>query len=353
MNDSSNAKSTFATPEAGQLPSGKQEFYPEIEYSTMKTPGHLASSITPEIVANARATFKLGFHYWDKLNSTSVAIDKFTFAVLEVYAAIEGSKETEPGKWINYFSNYVKNSRNEPFALFQKGIKRPIMKGFYTPKKDENDVPKLIDNGVPNNLPNGAGFHQHFILYWIEGDRIMDLPLTTMVSREIKESISRAEARAGRKVKPDRVNLFALADGGAFWGFEVTKFRRVNKDGTPHDGRSEMFLVPDFNSGVIKAEGDGANPELYAICAGHQATIRAAYEAEKVRRAKFGVENSTTEQTETAAPGNDANFPTDQQGGTFRQQHDNFQKRQDTPPADPFPSYEAPPPPTNFDDLPF
>lgn len=324
-----NNTSPFATPDAGNLSTGKQEFFPLVEYSTMKTPANFVSDVNKEKVAHARANFKLGFHYYDKDGGARVAIDKFSFVVLEVYSSLSGFRETYAGSgtYISYFSNYVKNSREEQFALFEKGVKRPIAVGFYQGKQNDGDFAKLIGTaGNVQKIPDGAGFQQHFIVYWIEGQKIMDFKLTTMVSREIKSAIARAEASAGRKVKADRVNLFALADGGAFWGFSVTKFRRANKDGADYDGRGEMYLVPEFVSGVVKTEGAGANPELWATCNLHQSEIRAGYEAEKTRRARFGMDNATgpddatsgTKTTSTPPSYGNQNFPPEQPGNAQR-----------------------------------
>lgn len=369
-----NNTSPFAAPDAGNLQSGKQEFFPQLEYSTMKTPANFVVDVTPTKVADARANHKLGFHFYDKDAGAKVAVDKFSFVVLECYSGISGSCETSAGSntWVSYYSNYVRNSKTEPFALWEKGIKRPIASGYYDGKKNDYDFAKLLrmpripDNEAVNTrpdgcvkIPAGAGFHQHFIVWWIEGQRIMDLKLTTMVSREIKNAIARAEATAGRKVKPDRVNLFALADGGAFWGFTVTKFRRATKEGLDYAGAGEMYLVPEFVSGVVKTEGVGANPELHAECVGYQSQIRANYAAEKERRARYGVENASAEAdpnpVQSAPPANgDQNFPSEYREPTNHDQGRtigngttgggiDFSKHKNT----------DTPPPHNDDDLPF
>lgn len=334
-----NTNSPFATPDAGNLNSGRRTYYPEVEYSAMKTPENFVADVTPEKVATSRANFKLGFHYFDNDETVKsrVAIDKFSFVVLEVMSSISGYRETQSGQpGIKYYSNQVVNSQVEPFALFEKGIKRPIATGFYSGKKHDNDFAKLVkypkttENEVLNaqhgnfaKIPDGAGFNQHFICWWIEGGRVIDLKLSTMVSREIKVAISNAEAAAGRKVKPENVKTFALAQGGAFWGFSVVAFKKVTKDGADYDKRGEMFLVPKFVSGVVKTEGNGANPDLHARCAELQKQIRAEYALEVERRSKYGNEvNSSTEGGNELQPAyfpqsstNDGNFPAENPGG--------------------------------------
>lgn len=363
MDNTTTSQSHFATPDAGNLPSGGRTYYPEVEYSAMKTPENFVADVTPEKVATSRANFKLGFHYYDNDETVKarVAIDKFSFVVLEVMSSVSGYRETQPGQpGIKYHSNQVVNSNTEPFALFEKGIKRPIATGYYSGKKDDNDFAKLVKypkiqandelNKQPGNftkIPDGAGFNQHFICWWIEGQRIIDLKLSTMVSREIKIAISNAEAMAGRKVKPERVKTFALAQGGAFWGFTVTAFKCVTKDGLDYDKKGEMFLVPKFVSGVVKTEGNGANPELHSICTDLQKQIRAEYALEVERRARFGVASvaatgSDLQPEHDGQPSNtDYHFPDAMPGG----QAIDFTKRMnDAPP---------PPPAEQGDDLPF
>lgn len=364
-----NQTSQFANPEAGSLSSGRFEIPPEVEYAAMKTPQTFVSDVTKEKVASARAAFKLGFHFYDRELETParVAIDKFSFVVLEVFSGVAGYRETQPGQpGISYFSNLVKNSKFEQLAIWEKGIKRPIAKGFYKGKRNENDFAKLtkfpptqendLINGQPGNfvkVPDGAGFHQYFFVWWIEGQRLLNLKLTTMVSREIKESISRAEARSGRRVKPDNVKLFSLAESTAFWGFEVTAFRRATKDGMDYANQGEMFLVPKFECGVVTASGNGSNAELHANCFGLQTQIRADYANEVERRKQFGVEDAAAETTgqpnqqgalgyESIAANppqhGDHNFPVDYREST---NHNQGRTIQDAPP------------PAPDDDLPF
>lgn len=201
--------------------------------------------------------------------------------------------------------------------------------GFYEGKKNgDTDFAKLVTSPavIENDrvikertvvkLPDGVSFNQHFICWWIEGQRVIDLKLSTMVSREIKLAISEAERLAGRNVKPERVKTFALAQGGAFWGFSVVKFKRVSKDGMDYANKGEVFLVPGFVSGVVKTEGVGANPVLHAHCVELQLKIRTDYALEVERRKKFGVANVVPPSTENqpftgGGRGNDSNFPSE------------------------------------------
>lgn len=361
-----NNTSPFASPDAGNLQSGTRTYYPEVDYSAMKTPENFVDDITPEKVAHSRATFKLGFHFWDSDAKQRVAIDKFSIVVLEVVSSVGGYRETQAGQpGIKYSSNQVLNSSIEPFALFEKGIKRPVVVGFYEGKKNgDTDFAKLVTSPavIENDrvikertvvkLPDGVSFNQHFICWWIEGQRVIDLKLSTMVSREIKLAISEAERLAGRKVTPERVKTFALAQGGAFWGFTVTKFKRVSKDGMDYAKKGEVFLVPGFVCGVVKTFGVGANPELHAVCAELQQKIRADYAVEVERRKKFGVANVVPVSAENqpfagGSHGNDSDFPTEPPSRHANQQTGSgidFAKRMEQTPE---------PTPQPVDDLPF
>lgn len=336
----------FAPPDAGQLPGCKQEYYPVVNYAAMKTPETFASQVNAATLTEARQKCKAGFYFYDKEAGKNIPIDRFSFAILEVYSGISGSRETNSGEWISYFSNYVKDSRTEPFTLFEKGIKRPVATGFYQGKKSETDYTKLVVAGIETRIPEGAKFRLHMIVYWLEGDRILDLELSASVSREMKDAISKAEFAAGRNVKPDRVNLYSLCDGTAFWGFSVQKFRKADKEGKDYAGKGDLYLFPEFFAGVVKNEGSGGNPELWQKCHTKQAEIRANYEAEVERRKRFG----------------DAQPPQVQPEKQDAFGADNYARPQQPAQQQPAPQYAPAPPSTPFaplendlpdDDLPF
>lgn len=274
----------FASPEKGDVPTDRKNF-PTVEYSTLKTGAALVKAVTKEVIEDALATSKLGFHFWDKEagdNGEKVLIKDFTFVVLEVYSQLGGQIETGPKTFDRYYSNKIKDTREEPFVLYKAGEDKPIAKGLYSilkgDKKDSNRFPRLI--------PKEVNFEQVFVIYWIEGDRVLNLKLTTMVSREIKTAISNAEATVGRKSNPDNIKLFGLADTGNLWGFKFDTYRRAEKDGS--DWKSgELYFVPKFYAGVVKGEGPNANPKLLETCLLLQSEVRAEYAEIVKRRAAY------------------------------------------------------------------
>lgn len=352
----------FANPTAADLPVGKMEFYPVVEYAAMKTPELSAHLVDAAYVKNAREKFKAGFNFWDKDanegTGARISIDKFTFVVIETYSALTGYVEGGAGqKSVSYYSNSVKDSSVEPFSLWMKGVKKPIMSGYYRGKKTPNDSVKLcvkpnteanLDfNLQPVNhsvVPAGVSFHQHFIVWWVEGERLLELKLTTMISREIKNAISAAYGRANRKVKPESVNLFKLAEN-SLWMFKVTGFARMTKDGDPYEQKGDMFLLPKFECGIVPEKiGDEPNP-FFDSMREHQTAIREAYAAEKQRRAKFTrADGSVDTDAITNVATDDASFPTSEHpatGGGI-----DFNKRINTQPPVDAPAF-------NGDDLPF
>lgn len=294
----------FANPTNADMPAGQMEYHPLVDYAAMKTAEMYVGTVTTELCKEARSKFKLGFHFWDSKanegNGARIAIDKFSFVVIETYSAISGYVEKQAGQpGDSYYSNNVKDSKLEPFTLFKKGQKKPVMSGYYMGKKSETDTVKLCAkpniesndafNAKAENhviVPKGVSFHQHYLVWWIEGNRMLELKLTTMISREIKNAVSEAFGRSSIKKSPDSINLFRLADK-SLWMFIVKSFKKVTKDGQPYNGKGEMFLVPLFECGTIPENTESAENSFYDEMRSIQAEVREQYEAEKVRRQQY------------------------------------------------------------------
>jgi len=322
----------FANPTAADMPTSGQEFLPVVEYAAMKTPALAAKGVDAAYVSEARRLFKAGFNFWDKTanegSGARVNIEAFTFVVLETYSALSGYVENGSGQTgLSYYTNHVKDSSTEPFSLWVKGQKRPVATGYYRGKKSEHDTVKLCKlpntdenlafNSRPENhfvVPTGVSFHQHFVVWWQQAERELDLKLSTMISREIKGAISEAYTRAGQKVSPDRVNLFKLAEK-SLWMFVCKGFKKCTKDGAAWSGTGEMFLLPIFECGVLpEMIGDVTN-HMYTHCRALQSGIRASYEAAKAKRATYA--QAETQNDAQAAPPpqqqeSRANFPTNE-----------------------------------------
>lgn len=302
----------FGAPEAGDLPVDRK-YYPVVEYGTMKTPQLSAKHITKEMINEALATCKLGFSFWDKDAGQRIHVgDGFTFVVLDVFSQISGQKEIGPKTYERYYSNKVKDSRSEPFAIFRQGEKRPIEKGLYQELKGDEK------KGIASRIPKGCSFHLVFVIYWIEQNRVLNLKGSVLVSQQMKRAIAQAEASVGRAKKESEVSLFALADSPtAFWGFKFQTYTRVNKEGQEYKDSGDVYFVPVFYTGTVKPDGANANPDLFAICKAHQDAIRQEYQAMKERRKQYGDEVDVDDHSVAGTPvEEDGRFPTEEQTTT-------------------------------------
>jgi len=277
----------FGSPESGDLSKERKNF-PVVEYATFKTPGTLAKHITKAMIDDALATNKLGFSFWDKDQAQRIHVGNgFTFVVTEVYSQISGKNEISTGVFETFYSNKVKDSRTEPFAIFRQGEKKPVIKGLYSELKGDKA------KNIPSKLPKGCSFHLVFVIYWLEGSRVLNMKVSVMVSAQLKEAIAAAERAVGRDTKASEVNLFGLAEK-SLWGFKFNTYRRVDKEGNDYQS-GDLYFVPVFYAGVVKPEGQNANPELYNLCRELQTEVRLQYQEQVERRKRYGDEVVTDE----------------------------------------------------------
>lgn len=298
------ANNPFGAPDKGDLPLEKVS-YPVVEYGTFKTPSTLAKHLTKAMIDEALATNKLGFSFWDKEQTARIHLGQTaTFVVLEVYSQISGKKEIAPNVLESYYSNKIRDSRTEEFAIFRQGEKRPIIKGLYADLKGDKT------KGIPSKLPEGCGFHLVFVVYWLEGSRVLNLKVSVMVSAQLKQAIAVAEQSVHRKTKASDVSLFGLADTGSLWGFQFQTYKRVDKEGKDYEGTGDLYFVPVFYAGVVKNEGPNANPDLYAICKENQATVRLQYQQMIERRKRYGEQTIDDDHADAnVSSGGDERFP--------------------------------------------
>lgn len=287
-------KNPFDVPPEGAIPAQAIEFL-RVEYAALKTPEAYANQANSAVLSENEAKGKLGFSYWDKEAAARVAINPFTFVVLEVYSIISGSVQEANGDWTQFYSNRIKDSRTEEFLVWNGG-RDPIAKGIYS--------------NIKNSLPKGAGFHVNLIAWCVELGRLIEIKTTAGVSRQIQRAISEAEARAGRKRNPERISLFGLADTELFWGFQFKAYLKQDKDGNEYNGKGELYFAPEFYAGTIQANSGTQYAALYAICKEQRDAIRAAYEDRKKR---FANKPDQEVKQEEQIPIQDGNlFPTEE-----------------------------------------
>lgn len=284
-----------------------------IDYAANKTPENYARMAEGQILEDAKASGKLGFSYWQRSeyegeSGQKITLPNFTFYLLEVYSALSGMSG-EGANRINYYSNKVKDSRAEPFVLFDGG-KEPIRKGIYSE--------------IKGALPQGVGFHLHFIGYCPDIDRVIDLKITAAVQRGIANALVESAKRSGKNKTAKQISLFGLADNDLIWGFRQTGFVKETKDGSPYAGKGELYFSPSFVCGIV----DPSKPERFEIhrkCCELQSQVRANYEERKSKYAGAKVvaehtpsmpndsgytqQGATRQQSAPAAAVNDGYFP--------------------------------------------
>ena len=278
----------FDDPNDGSFQTSRLEFL-RLDYSALKTPeSFAAAAANPETIAASVEGCKLGFHYYDKAEGVRKSVQNIQFVVLESYSVISGMTGPDNDK-VNWWSNRVKDSRTEQFKVFAAGNKSPQFSGKYSE--------------IKGSLPAGVGFHIHLICYSITQGELVEMKLTSGLSRAIKNAMAEAGRRVGKNMKADSISLFAIADTD-MWGFAFKDFARETKEGEPYTGRGELYHVPIFAAGIVTP---ARSAELYNKCRDLQTQIRAQYAADKQR---YSAPQAEADPAPTTAAQYDPLFPT-------------------------------------------
>lgn len=272
----------FSPPPEGAVQTSNTQFL-SVNYSASRTPENFANSASVEVLYNALQKGKLGFHFYDKEAGQNKPISPFTFVVLEVYSAISGFEERANGDKISYWSNRVRDTRTEPFAVFDGG-KKPFITGVYSEIKPQ--------------LPDAAKWGMFLACYCVELETTVEVKVTAGVQRAMQKAIAAAEQAVGRRAKWDSVRLFNIASNDHLWIFRHTPFadgqfftdafERETKDGSPYMGKGDLYFSPILKGGVLQPIGNAL--QLHTICADLQNQIRREYDDRKQR---FGKPDAT------------------------------------------------------------
>ena len=241
-----------------------------IDYSAGKTPAQYVDYNTPEKLGQLVSEAKLGFSYYDKEKQQKYLVDKFTFAVLEVYSKITG----KDGQGYMYWSNPVKDSRTEQFRVMMSGIERPIETGLYSQIKER--------------LPQGVGFHLHFLAFCVELDKVVEIKMSATLQRGIERAMIASAAKVGKKIKPAEkgkpggINFFTLAENDVLNGYSFTgDYTMLDIDGNEWKAGKDAYYSPNFHHGIINPTGK--NVELHSRCVDLQNRIRTQYADSKAK----------------------------------------------------------------------
>jgi len=211
----------------------------QLDYKAGKTPQNYAGSATPE-VAGAK------FHYYDKDVKAKVDFAlPSTLIICDVLSGISGTIEEE-GRYSNFYSNKVRDSRNEAMRLYMSGIDRSLITGLYGQIKSE--------------LPKGAKYQMYLLCLEPASKNVFLVSVGATLSDQIKRAIG-----ARSSTNPDKVNLFGLFEISTKWWFLKLsgKFEKVTKEGKPYDGKGDLFFVPQMSAGVFHADNQ---PDAHELC---------------------------------------------------------------------------------------
>lgn len=203
-----------------------------VDYAAGKTPEQF---VTDGLMANLLEKGKLGFSFWDKKLDTDVRFTDLMFYHLATFWQIRGEVFDAGGKkTVEYWSNYVLDSRTEEFTVYSSGQRGPIAKGLY--------------EEIRKRLPKGAERTVLMAIYEPFHDEIMLLPLPYLLSQGIKASMAGAY-----DTSPSKISLFGIPED-SFWGFRHKGYGQVSKSAEQYAGKGDMFFMPMFYSGVIREE---------------------------------------------------------------------------------------------------
>lgn len=265
-----------------------------LSFSAMKTPETTVSFLSKtqgdfaKYFEEALSTCKAGFHYFDKSlgeKGERVAVRKFDLVLLEVYCKISGAAKNDDGSYLNYYSNYIKDSRTEPFYVRCGGINNVQFSGLYADIKNQKLMPK------------GVGFHIHFFCYCPQLDRVVDVMLTSALSRAFQKSVGESTGK-----KWDKVFLFNLCEDDLIWGFRLNGYKNVTLEGFDYQS-GDLFIEPKFVCGIVSPASPKEEMKLWhAKAVELQTQIRDDYRAKNERRDKNKPASEQGQQQNTNTP---------------------------------------------------
>ena len=232
---------TLAPPSSA---SGTSPYERYIDYRPGKTAPGYVDIATPE-----RA--KAGFSYWDKDQKETVKVPEFTATVIGVLASVSGATKDSDGRYWNYGSNYVFDSRQDTMVVRLKGAKEVTAQGIY--KKEFWPLPKQGEQPVEgrNYLPEGVGYQMSLAVFCKEAKEIWVLEISATLQTAIINAIAQA-----CNIPAKKVSLFNLCTlSTRFWTLKFGPgFEQKNVKGEPYSGHGDMFFLPQITVSTVEAD---------------------------------------------------------------------------------------------------
>lgn len=276
-----------APPEGAVVESAAKMQFLTLAYKPMKTPENFAASVTAQLIAEARSKGRFGFSYYDREEKAVKPLENLSFVALGVVMAVSGVEKTASGDYVNWFGSRVMDTRTDSMAVWNGGEK-PAFTGLYSEIKP--------------HLPKGISATPYIVAYCLGLDRLIELPASSFVGREIQRGIAAADAKVSGKMRDyNRISIFALGSDDYLWGFShaPNAFGRQTADGEPYAGKGDMYFAPQFNCGIVQAP---KSPELHAKCSELQDEFRAYMNKRKEYQASVGTSSVDTSVNSTPTP---------------------------------------------------
>jgi len=229
-------------------PPSQKRIYPwqqRVNYKSGKVAQAFALQARPEDV-------KAGFSYYDNDIKENVAMPTFRAVVVASLSGVAGVTK-DGDHYSNWFSNLVKDTRDDIIEVRCQGIDKPQYTGIYADIKPE--------------LPQGVSYTQVLICYIPEHDCCMSINLTVGLQNHLRTAIAKATNTPVKKI-----NLFSLCDlTSQYWGFQFTgEFEKIDKEGYSWKGQGEMYFMPECTVFTINQK-PGTEAQFDLLNAAHEA----------------------------------------------------------------------------------
>lgn len=202
---------------------------------------------------------KLGFFAWDKSKGLEIPLYPLTIFHVASFIRIEGNSFDAKKNKTEYWSNYVRDSSAERFVVRSSRSKEIVAEGLYSEIKDQ--------------LPAGARFTIVLVVYEPSGDELCVMPLSFILQEGIKNALALAIGCERKEVK-----LFNLADKAIF-GFKLSGFEPVNSKGGEYSSESEVYFMPTFVCGKVRA----TNTSIIGAVEARRKQVNEWYESTRLR----------------------------------------------------------------------
>jgi hypothetical protein len=262
-----------APPEGAEIPTQSEKMlFLNVDWKSQKVAQSWVSALNETIFNEWSANGKIGFTYYDSEEKKSVTIPRFSFVVIDLVAACDGTEWGPDKKPVaRYRSNRVFDTRTQRIAVWLQGSQNrtPVVSGLY---KD-----------IKTQLPEGVGYKKYIVAYCIELDALVEIDASKIFETALKRCLAALDNEKGKKTKWEQISIYNLAQNDHLWGFSFAGYDRQDANQNPYAGVGELYFAPKIRGGIVDPSNPNAK-ELHEKVADLQTRFRAIM-AEKLNRA--------------------------------------------------------------------